>query len=125
MMLGHVGITYGTHFCMGLPMMSELMIGHEPMDCGMGSMDDVIHQQEGVNFSIPDCCDNEYICIELDEVFSKSIPLELVAPVVSSFSAPVLYTIDLDFNIDQPIPVDISPPLPPRDVTTLHQVFII
>ncbi len=123
MMLGHVGITYGTHFCMGMPMMSELMIGHEPMDCGMGSMDQPVHDKEGLNLSVPDCCNDRYIGIESDEAFSKSISPEIGNLALGVPTAPFLYTVASRVLSDEPRPLDTSPPLPQRDITILHQVF--
>jgi len=110
---------------MGTAMKSGVMIGHEHMDCGMGTMDHDDPQDDEMHFSAPDCCENEYVSVETDELFKKNVSQELSPIFVAKTLANILYTIKLDFDMDQPIPVDTSPPLADQDFQVLHQVFLI
>ncbi|MEP0987461.1 hypothetical protein [Ekhidna sp.] len=125
LLLGNVGFTYGTHFCMGMAMKSELMLGQEHMDCGMGTMDHPDHEDEKMHFVAPDCCENEYVTLKTDELFKKDISTELAQIFVTSTIAGFLYEINLEFNQHQPILVDSYPPLPDLDFQVLYQAFLI
>jgi len=110
---------------MGMAMKSELMLGQEHMDCGMGTMDHPGHEDDIMHYSAPDCCENEYVSVETDELFKKDVSQELSQIFVVTTLAGVLYFLDHDFSINQPIPVDTSPPLPDQDFQALYQVFLI
>jgi hypothetical protein len=123
MLLGNVGITYGTHFCMGMAMKSELMIGHEHMDCGMAMDESIPSESDQTHFSAPPCCENQYVSVETDDTFTKSLSLELANTFVAVTLSSILYTVEVDFSIDEPLANDTSPPLLKQDFIVLHQVF--
>ena len=123
MLLGNVGFTYGTHFCMGMAVNSELMLGHEHMDCGMGMDESTPMDNDQTLLSPPPCCDNQYVSIETDDTFTKSISDNLLNTFLAVTVATVLYTIDTDYLLEEPIANDTSPPLLKQDITVLHQVF--
>ncbi|MEQ9403582.1 MAG: hypothetical protein RIM99_08360 [Cyclobacteriaceae bacterium] len=126
LLLGTTGFTYGTHFCMGRAMKSELMIGHEHMDCGMGMMDQEVHMDDQMHYAPPDCCENEYLSVDTDDLFKNSVTSELSGAFVVVTIAHVLYAIDYDpAALEHTFAVDSSPPLPDQDFQALHQVFLI
>lgn len=110
---------------MGTAMKSGVMLGQEHMECGMGIMDHENHEDDQMHFSAPDCCENEYVSVDTDDLFKKNVTQELAPLFVATTLAAILYTIEFDFNIDQPITVDTSPPLADQDFQVLHQVFLI
>ncbi len=110
---------------MGMAMKSEVMLGQEHMDCGMGSMDHPEHKDDLMNYAAPDCCENKYVSVETGELFKKDVSQDLSNVLVAATLASVLYIIDLNFNAKQPILVDTSPPLPDQDFQSLFQVFLI
>lgn len=123
MLLGNVGFTYGTHFCMGMAVNSELMLGHEHMDCGMGMDDSKSEETDQTHFSAPPCCENQYVSVESDDTFTKSLSLDLQHTFVAITLATALYVVDVDFSTNEPLANDTSPPLLKQDFTVLHQVF--
>lgn len=124
-MLGNVGVTFGTHICGGHAVISEVMLGEKYLDCGMGMMEMPEAAHDGQHFSKPPCCENQYVSIQVDEIFKKSIPQEIAPTFFATAIANILYTVKIDINEDQPIPVDTSPPLLIQDFQVLHQVFVL
>jgi hypothetical protein len=110
---------------MGTAMKSGLMLGQEHMECGMGTMDHENHEADQMHFSTTDCCENEYISVETDDLFKKNVSQELATVFVATTLASLLYIIELNFDTDQLIPVDTSPPFAYQDFQVLHQVFLI
>lgn len=110
---------------MGTAMKSGVMLGHEHMDCGMGSMDHPEHEDDLMHYSAPDCCENEYISVETDDLFKKDVSQELTQTLVAATVANILYIIDLDFDDDQPVSFETSLGFPKQDKQVLLQVFLI
>lgn len=110
---------------MGMAMKSGIMLGEEHMECGMGTMDHDDHSDDQMHYSAPDCCENQYVTVDTDELFKKSLSQELASVFVATTVASVLYTIELNSAHDQPLAVDTSPPLLKQDIIVLHQVFLI
>ena len=123
MLLGNVGFTYGTHYCMGMAMKSELVLGHEHMDCGMAMDEFMPTDNDQTHFSAPPCCENQYVSVETDDTFTKSLSLELSNTFVIITLPVVLYTVVLEISLDEPKANDSSPPFLNQDFTVLNQVF--
>lgn len=123
----NIGLTMATHFCGGQAVISELMLGHNHLDCGMHAMDSERQPDKGT--SIPEengCCENEYLTVEIegDLQITKaqtSLDFNFVAAFVHSF----LDTAPLLPELEKPSYSQYSPPLLFRDIPVLNQVFII
>lgn len=125
MLLGNLGITFGTHFCGGHPVVSELMLGEKHLDCGMGMMDMPEESHDYPHYSRPACCENQYLSAEVDELFKKEVSNESAHYLIITAIAAVLYSVEFEEPLDQPQPVDTSPPFKRQDFQVLHQVFLI
>ncbi len=126
MLASHVGFAVGTHFCMGHAVETKLMIGNDHLDCGIGDMDRDCKRKSDLEpylDKVP-CCENEYLSIEVEDEFNpgidqNSFKLEFVAVFAISY-------INL-FNTykEKPQYSVYDPPLVPKDISILHQVFLI
>ncbi len=125
LLLGNLGITFGTHFCGGRAIVSELMFGEKHLDCGMGMMDMPEAEHDSPHFSKSPCCENQYVSAEVDETLNKEVSNEAAQFFVAIAIATILYSIEFEETFDQPIPVDTSPQLGSPDYQALHQVFLI
>ncbi|MFT6939759.1 MAG: hypothetical protein ACJASN_001245 [Cyclobacteriaceae bacterium] len=125
LLLGNVGFTYGTHICDGHAVISEVMLGEKPLDCGMAMMEMREASSNDLHISKPPCCENQYVTMEVDEIFKKDVSQQLAPIFVATTVALVLYIVRLDFNEYQPIPADSSPPFLKQDFQAIHQVFLI
>lgn len=119
-----MGFSMGTHFCGGVAVKSELMIGHEHLDCGMGMMDQQPNSEQ-TSIKRQKCCDNQYLTLEVDHNFKKGISPNVEQMLVVVTVAKVLLEITPRASIDKiPVP-NTSPPLPIQDYQSQLQVFII
>lgn len=66
-----LGLTFATHYCGGHAMESTLALGHVNLDCGMGM--DHSDSMNGNVIKNNDCCENQYISVEVDDQFNSSI----------------------------------------------------
>lgn len=123
LLLSNVGFTMGTHFCGGLPVKSELMIGHSHLDCGMGEME---RQDCGDDLQVKakPCCENQYQTLEIEDDFKVSkASLDLSPVFVVAYIESFLNLAFSDSTKTQY--VNYSPPLLLRDIPVLNQVFLI
>jgi len=122
LLLSNVGFTYGTHFCMGMAVKSEVMLGHEHLDCGMGMMDMDTHS-EGMHFSESECCDNQYVTAETDNQFKPDVSVTGGDLMTTAAFAFILYHVVVVPAAEQTFILDTSPPLPDQEIFLLNQVF--
>ncbi len=117
--MGHLSVTFGTHYCMGTPVSSEWMIGQENLSCGMSEMDS--HgDEDGIKM---DCCDNEYVSLENGDLFKKKVS-ELKISI--EFMAVLAYVLTSQEVIsDQPALENYSLPPPDFDLNIRYQRFLI
>lgn len=82
----HLGFAVGTHYCMGQAVESKLMLGYEPMDCGMGSVEKVGKPDlplETYYDRLP-CCEYEYFSIDIDDELEPSGGLNMLPIYIAS-----------------------------------------
>lgn len=126
LLLSHLSLAVGMHFCGGMVVKTELMFGHQHLDCGMSGMD----EENNANNTLPHfekipCCQNEYSSFEVEEDFKipspeKTLNFEFAFVFVSSFLRPVLLE-EVAFSQFKYFP----PPIPDRDIQVLFQTFLI
>jgi hypothetical protein len=119
-------LTLGTHFCGGYAVESQIMIGHQHLDCGMAGMDKSMSKSDHTSQSVlkMQCCDNEYFTLITDDNFqSNTLSINfnwdfLEIPTVE-FSNLIFHDEDvIHFK-------EYSPPLIARDLPVWHQSFLI
>lgn len=126
MLFSNMGFAIGTHYCGGMAVESELMHGHEPLDCGMTDMDEqpcpseLTHEHQ---LAKTPCCENEYQSLDVDgdyepTVVQPSLNLAFVAAFAVSF-----LEIAFPTKISTSRYADYSPPLIDQDIAVLYQVF--
>jgi hypothetical protein len=131
LLLSNAQLSFGKHFCGGLVVKNEWMLGHQHLDCGMGMMDkEKHHEDDPYHFDIPQCCDNEYLGLSIqlpsiqkmeDHNSSNQLPLvvEQAFPAISDLFVDSML---LDENhLYRPPPL----PLTHSQRISLLQVFII
>ena len=125
MLTSHLGFAVGTHYCGGHAVESKLMLGHSHMDCGMGDMDkDCERKTDSKTYldKVP-CCENEYLSMEVEDEFKPGLEQSKVSvDFVASF---VITFLDRFLDQEEPQYSDYDPPLVTRDISILHQVFLI
>ncbi len=101
------------------------MIGHQHMDCGMGDMDSGC-ESSGSETQVDKmpCCENDYLSIPVEDEFrptfdQSKIDVDFVAAFIVS------YLEVFSANAETKHFTQYDPPLVTRDISTLHQVFII
>ena len=129
LLISNFGLTMGTHFCGGMAVKSQLMIGHNHLDCGMPGMDMATEKEsdeEGeLHLKSLGCCENHYQTLETDHdfkanQFSSFLNIYTIIAVVHSF-----LNNGLLLETEKPQYANYSPPLILRDIPVLNQVFII
>jgi len=121
LLVGGLGITFGTHYCMGIPVKHAWMLGHEDLSCGMASMENQETPGDGTYF-MRDCCDDEFHSLEQAELFKTTVKVELP----TGFVHPVeLYSLDVVVvaKTSEGTFASYHPPPPDVDFTIAHQVF--
>ncbi|MFT6865976.1 MAG: hypothetical protein ACJA08_000803 [Cyclobacteriaceae bacterium] len=125
LLASHLSFAVGTHFCGGLAVKSELMIGHQHLDCGMAGMDEEHDADSFPYFEKTPCCQNEYTSIEVNDDFKPTINetylnFEFVAAFINSF-----LQLPIASEKEAPHYTYYSPPLPKQDIQVLFQSFLI
>lgn len=115
----------GTHYCRGMAVKTELVIGHKHLDCGMSDTEQGCNAKSGFNFKSKPCCHNSYSSVDVEDEFNVNSFVHglhsvfAVAYVQSFLQVPVLSeSIAFEYN------TYISPPWD-RDIQVLLQTFLI
>ncbi len=119
-----MGFAIGTHFCGGMAVETELMIGYQHLDCGMGMASDCETPSDSDSILMDKhCCDNDYYSVEVEEDFqSAESTVEINVEFVAAYVITLLYSAS---EQDLPTYINYDPPLVSEDISILHQVFII
>jgi hypothetical protein len=129
LLVSNVGFTLGTHVCGGFAVISELMIGHNNLDCGMSSMDTETEvgaePDADIHFESTPCCENDFQTLQTDNNFNSEVNnFNLNQTFVIAF----VHTL-LDNTLYPETPLsdysNYSPPIPENDVQSLFQTFLI
>jgi hypothetical protein len=126
LLVSSANITLGTHFCGGYAVDSQLMIGHQHLDCGMSGMDQMMSNADHSTQSIikMQCCDNEYLTIITDDNFQNNT-------LATNFNwdfleIPAIELSNLLLTCEDVIHFkEYNPPLIGRDLPIWHQSFLI
>lgn len=124
------GVTMATHYCGGLAVKSQLMLGLAGLDCGMNDMDkekgcETEDDSSESHIKTENCCENQYLSIDSeDTVITK---LSIHSPVLKFFLALAFTYLGLPpTEVDHTTPyLNYSPPLLAQDIPVLHQSFLL
>lgn len=127
LLTSNLSLAIGTHYCGGLSVKTEVMLGHEHLDCGMAGMDESQNDQDDlIRFEKAPCCQNEYTSVEVAHDFkvpsqpSKTLNFEFIAAFATVFLNPLLPAAANCYSFQH-----YPPPLPDRDIQVLFQTFLI
>ncbi|MEQ9442769.1 MAG: hypothetical protein RIG62_27255 [Cyclobacteriaceae bacterium] len=127
LLIGNSGLAVATHYCGGLAVKSQSVLGHAELNCGMSDRDkdcETSSSKEEHTKKKP-CCEDEFQSLELEDEFKpqvigSSLHSEFVAAFVITFiSSPNAS------KADKAQYINYSPPLIERDIPVLVQSFLI
>jgi len=126
LLFSNAGFTLATHYCGGEALMSRIVVGSEPIGCGMPGMDESDSAGKDTHSKTTPCCENHYQPIEVEDEFhpSKILQLSIQADFITAF-VPVFLFFPRYPEQEEPRYAHYSPPLLLRDLPVLHQVFLI
>ena len=122
LLLSSSGLAYASHYCGDYKMISKVTLGHEHLSCGM------VMETNGCEEAPqePDCCDNEYTEVEIDDNFAKAnFKFEFNSFFAVAFVSTYL---TFDSNTEEDLPDmfrDRSPPPLEKDFQVLFETFLI
>jgi hypothetical protein len=124
---GHSGFAMATHYCGGLVMATQIVVGHIQLHCGMSNMVkdcDTDVSEKNHNKKKP-CCENEYQSLDQEDEFQpqvmySSISLEFVPDFFNT-----LIERSYALENDKVAYSNYSPPLIEGDIQVLVQSFLI
>jgi len=119
-----MGITFSTHFCMGRAVDSEIMIGMHELSCGMMDMD-ADCETNGQNFMAPNCCENEFVSVEIEDDYQKvTESFSIETQFLFAFTYTFLFDIQNE-NEQTLAHADHSPPPLEQNYQSLYQSFLL
>ena len=126
MLSTNMGFAVATHYCGGMAVESQLVFGHEALDCGMANMDKGCETPpEGTHLSKKPCCENKYQSLDTEDDFKPTIAQSMVnVDFVAAFVITFLH-LPISSTDEEPQYANYSPPLIDQDISVLHQVFLI
>jgi len=130
LVISHMSIIIGTHFCSGEAVESRIILGETHLGCGMMDMEESCDDsgksdKNGVSFDKLPCCKNEYQNVQSTNEFVKDavqITLNVdfaVAFIYTSLNLDLFTKSTYQFSTEY-----ISPPLV-KDNQVLFQTFLI
>ena len=127
MLASSSGIAYAQHFCGGMEMMSEIILGEKYLSCGMesGVMESDCVEKTS-HSEAHDCCDNHITKIQIDDNFAKaSFSIDLSNTFVATFvSVFVLQEFKISF-VEKNFFAEYNPPPLELDLNILYEIFLI
>lgn len=130
LLVSHISLTIGTHFCGGEAVETKIILGETHLGCGMMDMEDPLGDSENacnnrVSFDKIPCCENEYHTVQVSYEFLKDAAQKTFN---AEFAIVFIYT---QLNIDlytksrhQFFTENITPPFE-KDIQVLFQTFLI
>lgn len=126
-MAAHSGLAMVTHYCGGMAVETQIVVGHGELYCGMLDMEGDCKNESSTenHFRKKPCCENEYQSFDQEtefqlQIINSSVNLEFVTVFFITL-ADKAYTSE----IDEAEYLNYSPPLIERDIPVLVQSFLI
>jgi hypothetical protein len=122
-----MGFALATHYCGGLAVESQIVMGNTVLDCGMADMYKGCKSDSPLAIHIKKmpCCENQYQSLDIDDdykrtIFQSNVNIDFIASFIVSFFQVSLFSENKENQY-----ANYLPPLLECDVTVLHQVFLI
>lgn len=127
LLLSHVNLIIGTHFCGGEAVMSRLIFAETHLNCGMANMDEPSNDSgnRALIFTNTPCCENHYQTIQATDDYIKEVPQ---ANVNIDVAGTLVYSVlneKLFSKSAHQFYSDYSPPPLEKDMRVLFQTFLI
>lgn len=121
-----MGFALATHYCGGLAVESELVIGNTVLDCGMADMEIGCEVNSPLTTQIEKmtCCDNQYQSLDIDDDYKLSVQSEINIDFVAAFFV-TFFEFSFSSENEEDQYANYSPPILESDIPILHQVFLI
>lgn len=126
MLSGSTGITVATHFCAGHAVKSQVMLGHNSLDCGMNMDTECPAENSSENsLKMDNCCENHYKSISQDEMMKGQMVFKAVnLPFFIAFTHTFFGLTPLDKE-PQVLTWEYAPPLLAQDIPVMYQSFLL
>lgn len=130
LLVSHVNVTFGTHFCGGEAIETKIIFGKTHLGCGMMDMeapcDTPLKQDvDGISFENVPCCQNEFQTVQVTDEYVKEVAPQSFQV---EFALVIIYTTpDLDLfskSVNKFYTVRL-PLLFENDIQALFQTFLI
>jgi hypothetical protein len=123
MLTSSAGITLATHLCGGVPVITEFMLGHAALDCGMmDTAEPCTKNHSQTTLQKQPCCENQYNTLETSELVGSGSLTLPSAEFLAAFTISWFRLTAPEFNINQSFN-HYSPPLLEFDLPVFFQVF--
>lgn len=126
-LVGQSGFELVTHYCGGIAVETQIVVGHAELHCGMSNMETDCETGPSKRSSLKkkNCCENQYQSLDLETEFHpdftfSSTNLEFISVFLINL-APRSYL----FEDDKAKDLNYSPPPIKRDIPLLVQSFLI
>jgi len=124
---GHAGFAMATHYCGGLAVEMQFVVGQAELDCGMANMETSCRGYAAKDNQIDKkpCCENEYQSLDVDDELKtqnidSSINLDFVATLFIMLAGR-----NYASENDNAKYLNYSPPLIERNIPVLVQSFLL
>ncbi|MGB3467887.1 MAG: hypothetical protein WBA74_21550 [Cyclobacteriaceae bacterium] len=124
----NMGFAVATHYCCGVVVESQLVLGKKKLDCGMSDIDQSpckLKQPVNTQLSKKSCCQNRLQTIDIDDNFEFPVSFSnVILDYVTTFYKAIILII-FPHSVTLTEFSDYSPPILNLDRAILYQVFII
>jgi hypothetical protein len=130
LLVSHVNVTFGTHFCGGEAIETKIIFGKTHLGCGMMDMKDPcktseISNSSNINFENAPCCENLFKTFRVTdeyvkEVAPQSFQVEFALVIICTTPDLDLFPKSMNkfYTVRLPLPLE-------NDIQALFQTFLI
>lgn len=127
LLVSHINLTIGTHYCRGHAIETKILFGETHMSCGMADMDEYCdaHGAGDLSNISSSCCENHYQALPESDDFLKDAPqINVPVGLIAALVDPILNGELFPKKALQSYTDYLPPPLE-KDVQVLFQTFLI
>lgn len=130
LLVSHVNVTFGTHFCGGEAIVTKIIFGKTHLGCGMMDMEAPCKTSEksnssNANFENAPCCENLFKTFRVTDEYVKEVAFQSLHV---EFAQAIIYTtihLDLFPKSTHQFYTEYTPPPLENDIRVLFQTFLI
>jgi hypothetical protein len=125
LLFSNIGLSIASHYCGGQKVLSELVIGHNQLDCGMiETLCEEDDKNQHPSFSKKSCCENRVTVLDSKETLNTQLlQIEINTPFLIAFT---YYCLHIHFSED--FSTQFTTYLPPSlkiDRQAMFQAFLL